>query len=118
MGLPQNLWVKSESCVKNDLPIQFVDQDITSYSGLELFRRYFCLIKLHGKIRHACPKVGLRSEYGCVNRVLVVVAMLLVGARRLEQLKYLNQDPLVLRLCPQPPRARKVAAEKMLCPSE
>ena len=76
--------------VKSDLPIQFVDQDITSYSGLELFRRYFCLIELHRKIRHSCRKAGVRSDYGCVNLVLVVVAMLLVGARRLEQLKYLN----------------------------
>jgi hypothetical protein len=30
---------------------------------------------------------------------MVVIALLLVGARRLEQLKYISRDPLVLRLC-------------------
>jgi hypothetical protein len=85
--------------VKRDLPIEFVEQDITSYSGLELFRRYFRLIELHRRVRDGCDGVGVRSDYGCANLVLVVIAMLLVGARRLEQLKYIAHDPLVKRLC-------------------
>ena len=38
--------------VKADLPIEFAEQDITSYSGLELFRRYFGLLELHRRIRN------------------------------------------------------------------
>lgn len=85
--------------VKGDLPIEFAEQDITSYSGLELFRRYFGLIGLHRRIRVACHEAGLRSDYGCARLVLVVIALLVVGARRLEQLKYISRDPLALRLC-------------------
>jgi hypothetical protein len=85
--------------VKGDLPIEFAEQNITSYGGLELFRRYFCLVGLHRRIRDACRGAGLRSDYGCGRLVLVVIALLLVGARRLEQLKYISRDPLVLRLC-------------------
>jgi hypothetical protein len=85
--------------VKGDLPVEFARQDITSYSGLELLRRYFCLLGLHRRVREACRGAGLRSDYGCGRMALVVIALLLVGARRLEQLKYINKDPLVLRLC-------------------
>jgi len=85
--------------VKQDLPIEFVEQDITSYSGLELFRRYFRLIELHRRVRDGCHGVGVGSDYGCANLVLVVIAMFLVGARRLDQLKYIANDPLVKRLC-------------------
>jgi len=84
---------------KKDLPIEFVDQNLTSFGGLELFSRYFRLIELHRRVREACRAAELRSDYGCVNLVLVVIVMLLVGARRLEQLKYFRDDPLVLRLC-------------------
>ena len=87
------------SVVKSDLPIEFIEQEITSYSGLELFGRYFRLIGLNGRVRKACRIAEVRSDYGCVNLVLVIVAMLLVGARRIEQLKYISDDPLVKRLC-------------------
>jgi hypothetical protein len=72
--------------VKGDLPVEFARQDITSYSGLELLRRYFCLLGLHRRVREACRGAGLRSDYGCGRMALVVIALLLVGARRLEQL--------------------------------
>lgn len=85
--------------VKADLPIEFAEQDITSYGGLELFRRYFRLLELHRRIRNACRGVGLRSDYGCGRLALVVIGLVLVGARRLEQLKYLRDDPMFLRFC-------------------
>jgi hypothetical protein len=85
--------------VKGDLGIEFGEQRITSYSGLELFRRYFCLLGLRRRIGVACRRAGLRSDYGCGRLALVVIALLLVGARRLEHLKYISKDPVVLRLC-------------------
>jgi hypothetical protein len=90
---------KLRRVVKGDLPIEFVEQDITSYSGLELLRRYFCLLDLHRRVRDACRDAGLRSDYGCGRLVLVVLVLLVVGARRLKQLRYISHDPLVLRLC-------------------
>ncbi|MGH7364221.1 MAG: IS1380 family transposase [Candidatus Methylomirabilaceae bacterium] len=85
--------------VKADLPIEFVRQDLTSYSGLEPLRRYFQLLDLHRRVRRAFSAYGLGGDYGCGRLVLLVIALLVVGARRLEHLRYLAHDPLVARLC-------------------
>jgi len=85
--------------VKGDLRIEFVRQELTSYSGLELLRRYFALLDLHRRIRQRFSAYGLRGDYGCGRLVLLIIALLVVGARRLEHLRYLAHDPLVGRLC-------------------
>ncbi|MFQ5947188.1 MAG: IS1380 family transposase [Anaerolineae bacterium] len=85
--------------VKGDLPVEFVRQDLTSYGGLELVRRYFRLLDLHGRIRQAFSAGGLGGDYGCGRLVLLVMTLCIVGARRLEHLRYIAHDPLVGRLC-------------------
>ena len=84
--------------VKADLPIEFVPQPLTSYGGLELLRRYFRLLGLHRRIRQAFAGYGLGGDYGAGRLVLLVIALFVVGARRLEHLRYLAHDPLVARL--------------------
>ena len=84
--------------VKADLPIEFVPQQLTSYGGLELLRRYFRLLGLHRRIRQAFSGYGLGGDYGAGRLVLLVIALFVVGARRLEHLRYLAHDPLVARL--------------------
>jgi hypothetical protein len=79
--------------------IEFVRQDLTSYGGLELLRRYFRLLDLHRRLRHAFSAYGLGGDYGGGRLVLLVMALFVVGARRLEHLRYLAHDPLVARLC-------------------
>ena len=85
--------------VKGDLRIEFVPQDLTSYGGLELLRRYFRLLDLHGRLRKQFRAYGLGGDYGGARLVLLVIALFVVGARRLEHLRYLTPDPLVGRLC-------------------
>jgi hypothetical protein len=85
--------------VKRNLPIEFVRQDLTSYGGLELVRRYFRLLDLHRRVRRAFRAYGISGDYGCGRLVLLIMTLLLVGARRLEHLRYLAHDPLVARLC-------------------
>ncbi len=85
--------------VKGDLRVEFVRQELTSYSGLELLRRYFALLDLHRRIRQAFSAYGLAGDYGCGRLVLLIIALLVVGARRLEHLRYIAHDPLVGRLC-------------------
>lgn len=85
--------------VKGDLHVEFVRQALTSYSGLELLRRYFALLDLHRRIRQAFSAYRLSGDYGCGRLVLLIIALLVVGARRLEHLRYLAHDPLVGRLC-------------------
>lgn len=85
--------------VKGDLQIEFVQQDLTSYGGLELLHRYFRLLGLHRRIRQAFSAYGLGGDYGGARLVLLVITLFVVGGRRLEHLHYLAHDPLVARLC-------------------
>ena len=59
--------------VKADLPIEFVPQQLTSYGGLELLRRYFRLLGLHRRIRQAFSGYGLGGDYGAGRLVLLVI---------------------------------------------
>ena len=85
--------------VKGDLRVAFVHQDLTSYSGLELLRRYFRLLDLHRRLRETFRAYGLGGDYGGGRLVLLLITLFVVGARRLEHLRYLAHDPLVARLC-------------------
>ena len=77
--------------VKGDLRVEFVRQELISCSGLELLRRYFALLDVPRRIRESF------SAYG--RLVLLIIALLVVGARRSEHPPYLAQDPLGGRLC-------------------
>src|SRR6202790_1980369 len=85
--------------VKRDLSIEFGREQLTSYGGLELVRRYFQLLNLKHRIRQGFREHELGGDYGCVHLVLLVIGLLLVGARRLKQLRYVAHDPLFARLC-------------------
>jgi hypothetical protein len=81
------------------LRIEFVQQDLTSYGGLELLRRYFRLLGLHRRIRQAFSAYGLGGDYGGARLGLLLITLFVVAARWLEHLRYLAHDPLVARLC-------------------
>lgn len=83
--------------VKRDLPTEFVSQQLTSYGGLELFRHYARRLALPGRLRRACAALG--GDYSGAHLGLLVLALLYVGARHLEHLRYLAGDPLVRRFC-------------------
>jgi len=83
--------------VKDDLRIDFVPQQLTSYGGLELFSRYFRKLEVIGRLRRALAAIP--SDYGSARLALLVVALFYVGARRLEHLRYLTGDPLIARFC-------------------
>jgi hypothetical protein len=83
--------------IKGKLHVEFVDQDLTSYSGLELLRRYLRQLNLPHRLRAACAGTG--GDYGGGRLALLVLALLYVGARRLEHLRYVAGDPLIARFC-------------------
>ena len=81
--------------VKQDLPIEFVPQQLTSYGGLELLQRYLRRLELPRRLRAACTALG--GDYSGSRLALLLMALLYVGARRLEHLQYLVGDPLIRR---------------------
>src|SRR5712692_2470707 len=83
--------------VKRPLHVEFVPQQLTSYSGLELLRRYLRQCALPRRLRAACASTG--GDYGGGRLALLILALFYVGARRLEHLRYLGSDPLIARFC-------------------
>src|SRR5712691_6473172 len=68
--------------VKRPLHVEFVPQQLTSYSGLELLRRYLRQCELPSRLRAACAATG--GDYGGGRLALLILALFYVGARRLE----------------------------------
>jgi hypothetical protein len=83
--------------VKRPLHVEFGPQQLTSYSGLELLRRYLRQHDLPRRLRAACAATG--GDYGGGRLARLVLALLYVGARRLEHLRYVAGDPLIARFC-------------------
>src|SRR6266403_674808 len=83
--------------VKRPLPVEFGPQQLTSYSGLELLRHYLRQHELPRRLRAACAATG--GDYGGGRLARLVLALLYVGARRLEHLRYVAGDPLIARFC-------------------
>jgi hypothetical protein len=83
--------------IKGKVRIEFVHQELTSYSGLEVLRRYLRQHDVPSRLRAACATTG--GDYGGGPLARLVLALLYVGARRLEHLRYVAGDPLIARFC-------------------
>src|SRR6266852_210077 len=83
--------------IKGKLSVEFVPQDLTSYSGLELLRRDLRQLDLPRRLRAACASTG--RDYGGGRLALLILSLFYVGARRLEHLRYVAGDPLIARFC-------------------
>lgn len=85
--------------VNGNLQLEFDDVALTSYAGLELFGRYLRLIQFNKLVRDAFMGAGIGSDFGLVSMVRLLIALLLVGGRRLRHLAYVQHDPLFQRFC-------------------
>src|SRR3984893_19545032 len=83
--------------IKHGLPLEFGHEQLTSYGGLELVRRYFQLIELKARIRQALGK-HTRGDYGGPHLVLLVIGVLVVGAGRVQHLNKLGEDLIFVRV--------------------
>src|SRR5262245_49073147 len=83
--------------VKRKLHVEFVEQELTSYSGLELLRCYLRQLNVPQRLGAACGAMG--GDYGGGRLALLVLGLFYVGARRLEHLRYVAGDPLLARFC-------------------
>jgi hypothetical protein len=96
--------------VNGQLALRYQRTGLTSYAGLEFVRRWLHRDGVVALLRHELTRALPSTDYGVVRVVLVVLALLLSGGRRLRHLRYLAGDPLVLRFCGlrQLPTARTV----------
>lgn len=96
--------------VNGQLTFRYERAGLTSYAGLELVRRWLHRDGLVALLRRELATTLPPTDYGVLGLVLVVLALLFSGGRRLRHLRYLAHDPIVLRLCGlrQLPTARTV----------
>lgn len=87
------------SSIKSNLKIEFAQQDITAYGGLELIRRYFRIIGLHSRVQSVFARHHIGGDYRAIDMILVLLALLLTGGNRLDHIAHLTSDPLVRRFC-------------------
>jgi hypothetical protein len=85
--------------VNGPLRFRYARRGLTSYAGLEFFRRYLRRIDFMTTLRRELGTVLPASDYGLVGMVLVLLTLLVSGGRRVRHVRYLAGDPVVLRLC-------------------
>lgn len=83
--------------VNGNLSLRFTAKGLTSFSGLELFGRYLKRIRFAARLRQHLRTDDPAADFSSASLVGLLLAMLVVGARRLRHLRYLSGDPIVLR---------------------
>ena len=83
--------------VNGDLHLQFSDEKLTSYAGLELFARHLRALGFHRRLHEAFQGIAFRGDYPWISIIRLFLAMFWIGARRLRHVRFLSRDPMVRR---------------------
>lgn len=85
--------------INGNLTFRASDDRLSSYAGLELLRISCCRVFLPSLLRRHALKHLPGTDYGKVSMVLLVLALLFTGGRRLRCINSLHGDPIVERFC-------------------
>ena len=86
--------------VKSEVPIVFMQEKLTSYGVLEIFRRLLDRSGFTDRLRDAFSLRQFDGGYGSFRITLSLIGMLLVGGSRIRHTRHLEQDPVLLALPP------------------
>lgn len=78
--------------------IQFQDQKLTSFAGGVIFQQLFDRIGIKEKINSCFRHMEKGGAYDNGLIVMVLIVHLLLGFRKLQDVRYYQNDPIVLRL--------------------
>lgn len=84
--------------INGDLSLRYEASGLTSFAGLELVGRFLRALDFRAHVRRAQGALP-RSDFGPVPMVMLVLVMLITGARRIRHVDYLRGDGLVARVC-------------------
>jgi hypothetical protein len=83
--------------VKGQLEFQFTGRGLTSYAGLEVLRRFLQLCRLNRLLQRHLQPVGLPGDFRFLAMIRLVLALVIVGGRRLRHVEFLRGDPMIER---------------------
>ena len=91
---------KSEiySRVRKIPDIRFEDQRLTSFAGLVIFQSLFYDLRLKERLWRCFTHLKVSPIFGRHVVVLLLIVHLLMGYRRLREIDYYRDDPMVKRL--------------------
>ena len=78
--------------------IRFEDQQLTSFGGAIVFQMLFQRLNLKARLKHCFHPVKSSAVFGPHRIVLLLIVHLLLGFRRLRDVDYYRDDPVVQRL--------------------
>lgn len=78
--------------------VQFQEQQLTSFGGLLLFQKLFQKIRLKEHLQGCCAHLGDKTLYHPWVIVYWLIMHLLLGFRKLRDLEFYQDDPLVRRV--------------------
>ena len=85
--------------VNRDIAIEFSEEGMTSYAGLELLIRYLRGIGFNAQVRQHLSAFVNGGDFGVVALCRVILGLLVVGGRRLHHLGFVQGDGLFPRFC-------------------
>lgn len=78
--------------------IRFEDQQLTSFAGLIVFQPLFARLNLKHRLQDCFRHLKVSPIFGHANIVMVLIVHLLLGYRRLQEVRYYAEDPIVQRV--------------------
>src|SRR5947199_6722957 len=78
--------------------LRFEDQKLTSFAGLFVFQLLFQRLDLKRRLRHCFRHLHSIRAYDHALAVLGLIVHLLIGFRRLRDVRYYRDDPMVQRV--------------------
>ena len=86
-------------CKTTSLPkLRFDDQKLTSFAGLVIFHSLFRDLQLKQRISSCFTHRKVSPIFSTTSIVLLLIVSIILGYRRLRDVQYIKDDPLVLRL--------------------
>ncbi len=84
--------------INGELTLRYEAGGLTSFAGLELVGRFFRRLDLQGALRRVVRALP-SSDFDSVRLSVLLLTMLMAGARRVRHVVYMGGDPVVQRLC-------------------
>ena len=82
-----------------NLRVEFTEQGLTSYAGMELLIRYVRRIGMNERIRYHLSSITPGGDFETVALCRAVLGLLIVGGRHLRHIDFLKGDRVFERFC-------------------